>query len=202
MLCAKLLPMSPEPNPLQTFEQWYEEAKTLGLVNFNGVALATADAQGRPSVRYVLLKHFDENGFVFFTNYQGRKSRELTANPHSALCFYWDALQKQIRIEGAVEKTSTQESATYFLSRPRASQLGAYASNQSEVIPSREFLEQKFKEVEKKYEGQAIPVPEFWGGWRLKPERIEFWQGRPNRLHDRILYIQTPNGWSASRLSP
>ena len=166
------------------------------------VALGTVDPAGRPAVRIVLLRGVDERGFVFFTNYNSRKGRELSANPHAALCVHWVALDEQIRIEGAVERLPAAESDAYFSSRPRGSQLGAWASDQSSVLPSRETLEERYRETERRYDGGVVPRPPFWGGFRLTPHRIEFWYGRPDRLHDRVVYIKEGTGWRIERLYP
>lgn len=166
------------------------------------VALATADARGMPSVRMVLLRGIDERGFVFFTNYESRKGRELHANPHGALCFHWVSLDEQIRVEGPVEPVSSQESDAYFAARPRGSQLGAWASDQSATLPSREALEARYREIEARFEGRPVERPQFWGGYRLIPHRIEFWYGRPDRLHDRVLYTREGNAWRIERLYP
>jgi pyridoxamine 5'-phosphate oxidase len=166
------------------------------------VALATVDDAGRPAVRIVLLRGADERGFVFFTNYESRKGRELAANPHAALCVHWVALDEQIRIEGTAARVADAESDEYFASRPRGSQLGAWASDQSRALLSRETLEQKYREIERRFEGGAVPRPPFWGGFRLAPTRIEFWYGRPDRLHDRLVYIREPGGWRIERLYP
>ena len=171
-------------------------------VDTTPVVLATADAQGRPSARLVLLRGVDARGFVFFTNYDSRKGRELTENPNAALCFYWASLDEQIRIEGAVSRVSAEESDTYFGGRPRGSQLGAWASDQSRVLASRETLEEKYRDVERRFEGQPVQRPPFWGGFRLVPSRIEFWYGRPDRLHDRVLYVRESTGWRIERLYP
>ena len=166
------------------------------------VVLATADAKGHPSARLVLLRGADARGFVFFTNYDSRKGRELTENPHAALCFYWASLDEQIRIEGQVSRVTSDESDKYFAGRPRGSQLGAWASDQSQVLTSRETLEEKYREVERRFEGQSVQRPPFWGGFRLVPSRIEFWYGRPDRLHDRVLYVRESGGWRIERLHP
>ncbi len=165
------------------------------------MTLATADAGGAPSARIVLLKDLDARGFVFFTNYESRKGEELTANPRAALCFYWQQLERQVRVEGIIERTSRQESEDYFHSRPRAAQIGAWVSRQSRPLATRDDLERR--ELEARYAGQVVPLPDFWGGYRLLPQRMEFWQGRPSRLHDRILYSRTDDGrWIISRLAP
>ncbi len=166
------------------------------------VALATADSKGRPSVRIVLLRGADQRGFVFFTNYNSRKGRELDATRHAALCFHWTALDEQIRIEGGVERLPGAESDAYFAGRPRGSQLGAWASEQSAVLASRETLEEAYREIERRFAGQPVPRPPFWGGYRLAPTRVEFWYGRPDRLHDRILYTRDADGWKIERLYP
>ncbi len=164
--------------------------------------LATADATGRPSARVVLVRDADRRGFVFFTNYNSRKGLELTENPHAALCFYWSSLDEQIRIEGAIERVTDAESDAYFSGRPRGSQLGAWASDQSDVLPSRETLEEKYREIERRFDGQTVPRPLFWGGFRLTPVRLEFWYGRPDRLHDRVVYIRDGSAWRIERLYP
>lgn len=166
------------------------------------VTLARADPNGQPSARMVLLRGVDARGFAFFTNYNSRKGRELDANPRAALCIYWHALDEQIRIEGDVERLSDAESDAYFNSRPRGSQLGAWASEQSRVLPSRETLEERYREIERQFEGKPVTRPPFWGGYRIVPRRIEFWYGRPDRLHDRILYVREGDGWKIERLYP
>jgi pyridoxamine 5'-phosphate oxidase len=166
------------------------------------VALATADAAGQPSVRMVLLRGVDERGFVFHTNYHSRKSRELTENPRAALCINWHTLEEQIRVEGPVERLSDEESDAYFLTRPRGSQLGAWASKQSGLLASRETLEEEYRAIERQFEGKDVPRPPFWGGFRIVPVQIEFWFGRPDRLHDRLLYVREGGGWRIERLYP
>jgi len=166
------------------------------------VTLATADLTGQPSARMVLLRGADERGFAFFTNFNSRKGRELDANPQAALCIHWVALDEQIRVEGDVERLPDEEADAYFSSRPRGSQLGAWASAQSDVLPSREMLEEKYREVERRFDGQPVTRPPFWGGYRIVPRRIEFWYGRPDRLHDRVLYVRHPGGWTIERLYP
>jgi pyridoxamine 5'-phosphate oxidase len=188
-------------NPITEFQNAIERAANR-LVDTAPVALATADATGMPSVRMVLLRGADERGFVFHTSYTSRKARELAENPRAAICIHWHSLEEQIRIEGRVERLSDAESDGYFLSRPRGSQLGAWASDQSAVLPSRETLEEQYRETERRFEGKPVPRPPFWGGFRLIPERIEFWFGRPDRLHDRLLYVRQGDGWTIERLYP
>lgn len=166
------------------------------------VTLATAGPDGQPSARLVLLRHVDERGFAFFTNYNSRKGRELAANPRAALCIHWIALDEQIRVEGHVERLPDVESDAYFDGRPRGSQLGAWASNQSAVLPSRETLEEAYRDIEKRFEGQPVTRPPFWGGFRIVPHRIEFWYGRPDRLHDRVVYVRDGEAWRIERLYP
>lgn len=190
-------------DPLKLFQRWLDEAKATGMRLPEAMTLATSTLDGRPSARLVLLKGVDEHGFVFFTNYQSRKARELDSNFQAALVFYWPQLERQVRVEGKVERTSAAESDAYFKTRPRESQIGAAASPQSEVIESREALQEKADELEKFYEGREVERPKHWGGYRLRPERIEFWKGRTGRLHDRISYERQPNdSWTISRLAP
>ena len=190
-------------DPLQLFKRWLEEARIAGINLAEAMTLATATPEGKPSARLVLLKQADEHGFVFFTNYNSVKARELDSNPQAALVFYWPLLERQVRVEGRVERTSATESDAYFKTRPRESQIGALASPQSEVISSRAALQQKADELEKHYENREVERPENWGGYRLQAERIEFWKGRPGRLHDRISYGRQPDGaWSIGRLAP
>ncbi len=188
-------------NPLTEFKSAVERAQAR-QVDTAPVALATADADGRPSVRMVLLRGVDDRGFSFFTNYNSRKGRELAANPHAALCFHWPALEEQIRIEGRVEVLSAPESDEYFNSRPRGSQLGAWASDQSALLPARDVLEDKYRELERRFDGRTVERPSFWGGFRLIPHRIEFWYGRADRLHDRVLYTRDGEGWRRDQLYP
>lgn len=193
-----------DSNPIQQFNLWFEQALAADLIEPNAMTLATATADGKPSARIVLLKGVSERGFVFYTNYGSQKGRQLIANPYAALVFHWDKLERQIRIEGKVEKLSSAESLEYFHSRPKASQLGAWTSNQSQVIANREVLEQKLASLQAQYSDEdTIPLPEHWGGFRVVPNRLEFWQGRPSRLHDRLLYdLEADGSWSISRLAP
>ena len=194
---------SVDRDPLTLFQRWLAEAVAAGIHLAEAMTLATATPDGKPSARLVLLKQADEHGFVFFTNYRSMKARELDSNPQAALVFYWPQLERQVRVEGKVERTSAEESEAYFKTRPRESQIGALASPQSEVIASREALQQKADELEEFYEGREVERPEHWGGYRLHAERIEFWKGRPGRLHDRIDYARQADGsWSISRLAP
>ena len=189
-------------NPFVQFNRWLDEALASRLPEPNAMALATASGDGKPSVRMVLLKGYDDRGFVFFTNYEGRKSSELLKNSNAALLFYWSELERQVRVEGTVEKTSRQESEEYFKTRPLESRLGAWASRQSEVIPGRSDLERKVSDLKESYANREVPVPPFWGGFRLQPQVFEFWQGRENRLHDRIRYSLQGGVWVIERLAP
>src|SRR2546423_9747170 len=192
-----------DPDPIRQFQPWFKAAIEARLPLAEAMTLATATPDGKPSARMVLLKQVDHAGFVFFTNYNSAKARQLDANPHAALVFYWAPLDRQVRIEGAVTRTSAQESRDYFGTRPRESQIGAWASAQSEVISGREVLEQRARELEGLYCDREIDCPEHWGGYRLKPDRIEFWKSRVGRLHDRILYeLQADDSWTISRLAP
>lgn len=188
-------------NPITEFQNAIERAASR-QVDTAPAALATADAAGRPSVRMVLLRGADERGFVFHTNFASRKARDLDQNPRAALCFHWHTLEEQIRVEGPVERLPDDESDAYFASRPRGSQLGAWASRQSAVLATREQLEEEYREVERRFAGLPVPRPPFWGGYRLIPERIEFWYGRPDRLHDRLLYVRDGDRWTIRRLYP
>ena len=190
------------PDPIKQFQLWFDDAIAAKLPLPEAMTLATATPDGKPSARMVLLKQVDHDGFVFYTNYRSAKAEQLDANPYAALVFYWAPLDRQVRIEGSVERTSAQESRDYFRTRPRESQIGAWASEQSEVISGRDVLEQRAKELEAMYCDREIDCPEHWGGYRLKPERIEFWKSRLGRLHDRILYQRTPDGWTITRLAP
>jgi pyridoxamine 5'-phosphate oxidase len=190
-------------DPIRQFQRWFDEADSAGLPMVEAMTLATATPEGRPSARMVLLKSVDERGFVFYTNYRSRKAQELEANPKAALVFHWEPLERQVRIEGSVSRISAAESDEYFQTRPRESQIGAVASPQSEVIESREVLEERFRQLENDYRDKPIERPPHWGGYRLEPDRIEFWKGRPGRLHDRLNYQREPNGtWVRTRLAP
>ena len=214
-----------DPDPIIQFRKWFEQAtgtklsgqvraflvrlyKRLLLItgaqplDINAMTLATVDKEGRPSVRVVLLKGVDERGFIFFTNYDSRKARELAENPHAALDFYWGEQERQVCVAGEVSRLTLEESGDYFRSRPRGSQIGAWASNQSSTVPDRAALEARWQEFEAKFRNQEIPIPPNWGGYVLRPERVEFWQGRPNRLHDRFRYSRNAAGWKIDRLSP
>jgi pyridoxamine 5'-phosphate oxidase len=194
---------SADPDPFKQFEQWFQEAVEAEPVLPEAVSLATATQEGRLSSRMVLLKGFDERGFIFYSNYESRKGAELAENPNAALVFYWRQLERQICITGTVSKVSREESEAYFRTRPRGSQIGALTSRQSEVIADRKVLESRFQQLMAEYEGREIPPPSYWGGYRLAPATIEFWQGRPDRLHDRLLYKRQPGGpWQVERLSP
>jgi len=190
-------------NPFEQFTLWWDDAERAALEERNAMTLATASADGVPSARIVLLKGYDERGFVFFTNYSSFKGQELLANPRACLIFFWKELERQVRITGIVEKTSNQESDEYFNSRPLGSRIGAWASTQSEIIPGRDWLEDNEKRWQEKFKDGDVPRPEHWGGYRVRPVAIEFWQGRPNRLHDRLNYNLDQNGnWKIERLSP
>lgn len=189
-------------DPLKQFRAWFDASVQTEQPDPEAMTLSTATVDGRVSARVVLLKGLDERGFVFFTNYESRKSRELLSNPHAALTFYWHALHRQVRIEGAVEQVTPDESEEYFQTRPRGSQLGAWASPQSAEIESRAALEQRLAEVEERFKTEPLHCPPFWGGFRVKPTRIEFWQGRESRLHDRIVYTRQHGAWRIARLAP
>ena len=192
-----------DPNPIEQFRRWFDEALAANLHEPTAMTLATATPDGRPSARVVLLKGFDERGFVFYTNYEGRKSKELEANPCCALVFYWGELERQVRVEGRAGRIPDGQSDAYFAVRPRGSQLGAWASEQSRPVRDRGALEQSMRELEVEYEGREVPRPPFWGGYRVEPETIEFWQGRENRLHDRLRYRRLRDGgWRRERLQP
>jgi pyridoxamine 5'-phosphate oxidase len=192
-----------DPDPVVQFRRWLDDASAANLVEPSAMTLATAGADGVPSARMLLLRGVDQRGFVFYTNYESRKAAELAANPRAALVFWWGELQRQVRVEGRVQRTSHEESAAYFRTRPPGSRLGAWASPQSRVIPSRAVLDERVAELAARHPGGDIPLPPFWGGYRLVPEVVELWQGRPNRLHDRLRYTRAPGGgWRIERLAP
>lgn len=192
-------------DPLTQFRRWYEQAEAEAVPLVNAMALATADAHGRPSIRHVLLRTFDDRGFVFYTNRESRKGRQLAENPNAALSLFWKELDRQVGVTGSVEPTSDEESAAYFATRPREARIGAWASRQSQEIASRAELDRRFEELGERYPGDAVPLPPSWGGYRVSPDAVEFWQGRPFRLHDRFRYQRDtaePSGWRIARLSP
>lgn len=192
-----------DPNPFKQFQKWFDQALSAQLIEPNAMTLATVTPDGKPRARMVLLKNFDERGFVFYTNYKSHKGQELVDNPQAALVFWWAELERQVRIEGCVEKVSESESDEYFYSRPFNSRLGAWVSEQSQVIESREVLELRLQELKTEYENKEIPRPPHWGGFRVIPTTLEFWQGRPSRLHDRLNYRRLDNdSWIVERLSP
>ena len=197
-----LLETDIEQNPINQFDKWWHEAINSQIDEVNAMTLATSSKEGIPHARIVLLKSYDENGFVFFTNYQSHKGHEMEDNPKAALVFFWKELERQIRIEGSIEKINASESDAYFFSRPHGSRIGAWASPQSTVIPSRDILEYNVVKYQKEF-GEDVPRPQHWGGYIVKPSLIEFWQGRPSRLHDRIQYTLEENGgWKIERLAP
>jgi|TARA_B100000315_G_scaffold128214_1_gene117883 pyridoxamine 5'-phosphate oxidase len=189
-------------DPVIQFESWFEEAKKLEPIP-TAMSLSTVNNNGEPTLRTVLLKLFDKKGFIFFTNYKSRKADHITDNPNVAVLFNWVAMERQVSISGVAEKIKTKESIKYFMSRPRGSQLGAWVSDQSSVLSSRKILELKLEEIKRKFSDGEIPLPDFWGGYRIKPRTFEFWQGRPNRLHDRFKYSKQSNElWKIDRISP
>ena len=198
-----LLESDADPNPIRQFQQWWGEATHAGLEEVNAMTLATASADGLPAARIVLLKGFDEQGFVFFSNYESFKGMQLAENPRACLVFFWTGLERQVRITGLVEKTTAEESDAYYNSRPEGSRIGAWVSPQSRTIENREWLENKESQLLDQFAGKPVPRPSWWGGYRVQPITIEFWQGRPSRLHDRIQYSRSgDNNWTMERLAP
>ena len=191
-----------DPDPIRQFERWFADATAARVLEPNAMTLSTATRDGVPSARIVLLKGVDANGFAFYTDYRSRKGAELAENPLAALTFLWKEIERQVRVTGSVSRVSTQESEAYFRTRPAGSQLGAWASHQSAVLGSREELEARVQDVAQRFQGGDIPLPPHWGGFRVLPDEIEFWQGRTSRLHDRLLYRREESGWEISRLSP
>ena len=189
-------------DPLEMFDGWFEAARSAGVLEPNAMVLSTVSPDGLPASRTVLLKGLTDGGFVFYTNYESRKAAELGANPHCSLLFGWYELQRQVRIEGSASRVPREETEAYFASRPRPSQLGAWASAQSSVVASRAELERSYAEVEARFEGTDVSAPPHWGGYRVAPERIEFWQGRGGRMHDRLVYVREGTGWTTQRLAP
>ena len=194
--------MNMNNDPFEQFELWFKEAQEANIIEANAMSIATASSDGEITIRTVFLKYFDINGFVFFTNYESKKAQQIAENPNVALLFPWLKLERQVKIMGTAEKISATESLKYFASRPRGSQIGAWCSKQSSVISSRSVLLNKFEEIKQKYKDGQIPLPSFWGGFRVVPKKIEFWQGKTNRLHDRHLYTHINNSWKIDRLSP
>ena len=199
---SELVETQISPNAFDQISHWFKEAKASGILEPNAMSLATASKSGHPRNRIVLLKEINATGLVFFTNYLSQKGQDLEENPYASALFFWDKEERQVRFDGKVEKISREESEAYFLSRPFESQIGAHASIQSSTIPNREFVESKYEDMKEKYSGQIVPIPDYWGGYILIPEVIEFWQGRSSRLHDRIEYKKSNNQWTINRLSP
>ncbi|HNV77507.1 MAG TPA: pyridoxamine 5'-phosphate oxidase [Gemmatimonadaceae bacterium] len=191
-----------DPDPIVQFMRWFDEARRAEILEPNAMTLATVDADGRPSARVVLLKEVTPLGFVFFTDYRSRKGRDMEANPRAGLCFFWKEIERQIRIGGTVERLAVEESAAYFGSRPLGSRIGAWASVQSAVIPGRDWLEAEVERVRASYPDGDVPLPPHWGGYRVIPDELEFWQGRESRLHDRVRYLPNGSAWRVDRLSP
>lgn len=199
---ARLDERDVDPDPLVQFHKWFDDARRAELPEPNAMTLATATPAGVPSARMVLLKAADERGFTFFTDYRSRKGQELEANPHAALVFFWGELERQVRITGTVSRVSREETEAYFRTRPRESRLGAWTSHQSTVLAGRETLEARLREVAARHPGDEVPTPPHWGGYLLKPDALEFWQGRESRLHDRVRYQREAGSWRIERLSP
>jgi pyridoxamine 5'-phosphate oxidase len=190
-----------DKDPFRQFSKWMDEVLKTGIIEPNAMVLATSDENNLPSARIVLLKEIRDGEFIFYSNYESKKGHDLSINPNASLLFFWRELGRQIRISGTVSKTTKEDSAKYFASRPYESQISAWASKQSSIIPNRNYLEEKFREIKEQY-NEEVPLPDFWGGYRLAPNRFEFWQGRLNRLHDRIAFIKVSNEWRIERLSP
>jgi pyridoxamine 5'-phosphate oxidase len=195
-------PAADASDPFGLFQEWFADAEGSGLVHPEAMALATASPEGAPSVRIVLLKDLNDTGFVFYTNHESRKGQEILANPKVSAVFHWASLERQVRVEGVVEPVSREQTAVYFHSRPRGSQIGAWASRQSRDLADRADLEARVEEFTQKFEGRDVPLPDYWGGFRIRPARIEFWQGRTSRLHDRLVFELAQDGWVTSRLYP
>lgn len=195
-------PAAEDVDPIELFGFWFEAAEESGIFMPEAVALATSTADGQPSVRMVLLKGFDERGFVFFTNYESRKASEIEANPRAALCFHWAVLERQVRVTGTVSRISEEESFDYFRTRGRGSRIGAWASRQSRPLPERAELEGRVRDASERFSGDEVPLPPFWGGYRIAPEAIEFWQGKADRLHDRLVFTRADGAWTTERLYP
>lgn len=193
-----------DPDPIAQFRRWLDDAEAAGVPMANAMGLATADADGHPSVRHVLLRGLDRRGFVFFTNHGSRKARQLEENPHAGLVFLWKALERQVNVTGSVERISREESETYFGTRSKQARIGAWASRQSEILASREDLDARVEAIEARFAGREVPLPPFWGGFRVRPDTVELWQGRVHRLHDRFRYTREPTGttWRVDRLFP
>ena len=191
-----------QPDPIQQFRTWFDEAVRSEILDANAMALATVSDEGLPSARTVLLKDIDDRGLVFFTHYNSPKGHDLISHPHASLLFYWAPLERQVRVTGIVEQVPAAESDAYFASRPRDSQIAAWAARQSSELPNRAALEQRYEQLVAQYDGQPVPRPPDWGGYRVVPHRVEFWQGRPRRLHDRVLYVKSGGGWRRTRLAP
>jgi pyridoxamine 5'-phosphate oxidase len=191
-----------DADPFELFAGWFHAAEESGIFLHEAVALATSTPDGAPTVRMVLLKDVSPEGFVFFTNYESQKAKDLEENPRAALCFHWAVLERQVRIEGRVVRTSQEESEAYFATRPRGSRIGAWASMQSDPLPRPDALRARVDEMKERFKGQDVPLPPFWGGYRLRPERFEFWQGKADRLHDRLAFHRTEDGWESLRLYP
>jgi pyridoxamine 5'-phosphate oxidase len=190
------------PDPLVQFDHWFQQAEQTELMDANAMSVSTVDSQGQPSVRMVLLKYYGQAGFVFYTNLGSRKASEIATNPQVALLFYWPELHRQVKILGRAERTSVSDDTRYFLSRPRDSQLGAWVSRQSSVVSARSLLENKYAEMKQRFANGEVPLPSFWGGYRVSPASIEFWQGRESRLHDRFRYTRADLAWEVNRLAP